>query len=126
MKTRAVLWTLALVVLLAVTAVAADVSGKWVAQVPGRGGNMQETTFNFKVSGATLTGSVTNPRGEMEISEGKASADEVSFVVIRKVQDMEMKTVYKGKIAGNEIQFTSEMQGGRGAGPQSFTAKRAQ
>jgi len=84
-KTRAVLWTLALVVLLAVTAVAADVSGKWVAQVPGRGGNTQETTFNFKVSGATLTGSVTNPRGETEISEGKASADEVSFVVVPEV-----------------------------------------
>jgi len=38
-----------------------------------------------------------------------------------------MKTVYKGKVAGDEIQFTSEMQGGRGpGGPQSFTAKRAQ
>src|SRR5262249_35022852 len=29
----------------------ADVSGKWTAQVPGRDGQPQETTFTFKVEG---------------------------------------------------------------------------
>lgn len=135
MKSHVVLWTMALVVLFAITAVAADISGKWVAQIPVTQGT-QETIFNFKVSGSTLTGSMSNP-WEQEISEGKVSAYEVSFVIIRKFNEMEMKTVYKGKIAGNEIQFTREMQrppdapgggggGGRGGGPQMFTARRAQ
>ena len=121
-----VLMTISLLLLCAFAATAADISGKWVAQIPGRGGNTQETTFTFKVSGGTLTGTVTNPRGDQEITEGKVSGDDVSFVVVRKFQDMEMKSVYKGKVAGNEIKFTMEMQGGRGGGtPIEFTAKKA-
>ncbi len=125
MKT-VVLMTMALLLLCAFTAAAADVSGKWVAQVPGRGGNMQDVTFTFKVSGATLTGTVTNPRGDQEITEGKVAGDDISFMVVRKFQDMEMKSIYKGKVAGSEIKFTMEMQGGRGGGaPVEFTAKRS-
>jgi hypothetical protein len=121
-----VVTTMALLLICAFAAVAADISGKWVAQVPGRQGNMQEVTFTFKVNGAALTGTVTNPRGDQEITEGKVSGDNISFMVVRKFQDMEMKTIYKGKVAGNEIKFTMEMQGGRGGGaPVEFTAKKA-
>ncbi len=121
---------MALLLVCAFTAAAADISGKWVAQIPGRGGNTQETTFTFKVDGANLTGTVTNPRGDQEITEGKVSGEDVSFVVVRKFQDMEMKSLYKGKVSGNEIKFTMEMQGGRGGGggqrpPTEFTAKKA-
>jgi hypothetical protein len=121
-----VLTTMALLLVCALTAAAADVSGKWVAQVPGRQGNTQEVTFNFKVDGAKLTGTMTNPRGDQEITEGKVAGDDISFMVIRKFQEMEMKSIYKGKVAGNEIKFTMEMQGGRGGGnPVEFTAKKA-
>jgi hypothetical protein len=130
-----VILTTVLFALCVVTAVAADISGKWTAQVPsGRDGTPQEQVFMFKVSGGSLTGTVASPRGEQEISEGKVSGEDVSFVVIRKFQEMEMKTLYKGKIAGNEIKFTREMQmpagggmGGRGGAmkPVEFTAKRA-
>ncbi|HSW49509.1 MAG TPA: hypothetical protein VLH09_05005, partial [Bryobacteraceae bacterium] len=62
-----------------------------------------------------------------EISEGKVSGDDISFVVVRKFQDMEMKSLYKGKVAGNEIKFTMTMQGGMGGDrpPTEFTAKKA-
>jgi hypothetical protein len=121
----AILMTM-LFALCAVTAVAADISGKWTAQVPGRDGTPQEQVFMFKVSGGSLTGTVSNPRGEQEISEGKVSGDDVSFVVVRKMQDMEMKTTYKGKISGNEIKFTSVRPGRDGAAgtPVEFTAKK--
>src|SRR5215813_9105906 len=36
----------------------ADINGKWTAQVPGREGQPQETTFTFKVEGDKLTGTV--------------------------------------------------------------------
>ena len=43
----------------AVGAAAAEVDGKWTAEVPGRQGNT-EMTFNFKAEGAKLTGTVAN------------------------------------------------------------------
>jgi hypothetical protein len=126
-RTRMVFCTLALLALCVISAVAADVSGKWVAQIPGRDGATMERVFTFKVNGATLTGTISTQRGEQEISEGKVAGDEISFVVVRKVQEREMKTTYKGKVSGNEIKFTSTMpgrDGGEGR-TQEFTAKRA-
>ena len=126
-RTRMVFCTLALLALSVIAAVAADVSGKWVAQIPGRDGATMERVFTFKVSGATLTGTISTQRGEQEISEGKVAGDEISFVVVRKVQEREMKTTYKGKVSGTEIKFTSTMpgrDGGEGR-TQEFTAKRA-
>jgi hypothetical protein len=49
---------------------AADVNGKWVAQVPGRQGGTQENTFTFKAEGEKLTGTVTGARGDAPIADG--------------------------------------------------------
>ena len=127
MRSQVVVLAVVLFALCAVTAVAADISGKWTAQVPGRDGTPQEQVFTFKVSGGSLTGTVAGARGDQEISEGKVSGDDVSFVVVRKMQDTEMKTTYKGKIAGNEIKFTSVRPGRDGAAgtPVEFTAKKS-
>jgi hypothetical protein len=117
----------ALLALCAVLAVAADISGKWVAQVPGRQGAAQETTFTFKVDGATLTGAVTNARGEQAITDGKVSGDAISFVTVMSFGGNEMKMLYKGTVAGSEIKFVREMQGGQGGRPPvEFVAKKAQ
>ncbi len=128
MKIRVVSSILALVALCAITAVAADISGKWVAQVPGRDGTPQEQTFMFKVTGGTLTGTITGGRGDQEISSGTVSGDDVSFVVIRKSQNGERKELYKGTIAGSEIKFTRTREGGGGGGgatPTTFVAKKS-
>ena len=122
MKTRILsIVAIALVAMLA-SAWAADVAGKWVAQIPGRQGTPTETTFNFKVDGDKLTGTMSNPQGETAISEGKINGNEISFVVIRNIGGNEMKLAYKGKVAGDEIKFTCELQGG--GQPQEFIAKR--
>jgi len=122
----------ALFALCAIAASAADVTGKWVAQMPGRDGATTEWTFNLKQAGETLTGAVTSPRGDQEISEGKVAGDAVSFVTVMSFGDMTMKFVYKGTVAGNEIKFTRSMEGGPGGGggrgpmgPQEFVAKKA-
>jgi len=121
-----VLSTMALLLICAFTAAAADFNGKWVAQVPGRQGNTMEQTYTFKVEGAKLTGTVSSQRGDQEITEGKVSGDDITFMIIRKFNEMEMKSIYKGKAAGNEIKFSMEMQGGRGGGtPIEFVAKKA-
>ena len=69
----------AMAVLLAMTVTAADVSGKWSAQVPGRNGQMRDTTFNLKADGDRLTGTMTGPQGDVEIKDGKISGDNLSF-----------------------------------------------
>ena len=129
MKRHMVFCTLALVALCAITALAADVSGKWVAQVPGRQGQPMETTFTFKVAGEKLTGMVSMQFGDQEISDGKVSGEDIAFVTVVDFGGNTVKIIYKGKIAGNEIKFTREMQGAPDGGaprpPVEFTAKRA-
>jgi hypothetical protein len=109
--------------LAAVAAFAADVSGKWVAQVPGRGGEMREATFTFKADGSNLTGSVTTPRGDAPISDGKIDGDDISFNQVLEFNGNQVKLIYKGKVSGGEIKFTRQREGGERT--VEFTAKRA-
>jgi hypothetical protein len=119
--------------LLTLTALAADVSGKWVAQMPGRGGQTHEATFTFKADGEVLTGTISGPRGDMEISDGKISGDQISFSQIMDFNGNQMKILYKGTVSGDQITFTRMREGGEGGaqgrkgggGPTQFTAKRA-
>lgn len=113
----------ALIALASVTTYAADVTGKWTAQVPGRDGQVREQTFTFKVDGETLTGTVSGMAGDVEIKDGTAKGDDIAFSVVRSFQGQEMKFLYKGKVSGNEIKFTSTREGGD-APPREFTAKR--
>jgi len=122
MKVKMLLIGSAVLLVLLAAAYAADVTGKWVAEMPGRGGQgTTQTTFDLKVDGAKLTGTMTSGQGEpAEISEGKVEGDNISFVVVRKRNDMEFKTLWKGKVSGDEIKFTREMQmppGGMGGPP---------
>jgi len=112
-----------LLLLAAMSAWAADVSGKWVAQVPGRNGQTREVTFNLKADGGTLTGTVTTMRGEAPISDGKIDGDNISFSQTLEFNGNSVKLMYKGTISGDEIKFTREREGGRGQGAE-FTAKR--
>mgnify|MGYP001547868497 FL=1 len=121
MKTRLAL----LGCLLAVAAWAADVSGKWTAQMPGRGGDTREVTFDLKADGAALTGTVSNPRGgATDISDGKVDGETVSFSVVREFNGNQIKMNYTGKVEGDEIHFKVERDGGQGRS-REFTAKRA-
>ena len=127
----AVVTSMALLLLGASTVAAADISGKWLAQVPGPNHLLLEPTFTFKVDGAKLTGTMTYPLGDqvyrLDITEGKVGGDDVSFVVVGKIGNAETRWIFKGTVAGNKIEFAMEMQGGQGGGtPAQFdvTAKR--
>ncbi len=124
MKTRLAFISLALALIAAAVALAADVNGKWTAQVPGRQGNAQETTFTFKVEGDKLTGTMSGRQGDTPIADGKISGDDISFTVTRERQGATIKQLFKGKVAGDEIKFTRSTEGGQGNQPVEFTAKR--
>jgi len=122
---RYTLFSMTLFCLVALSAQAADVSGQWLAQIPGRDGATMETTFTFKVSGAQLTGSMENQYGERQISDGKVSGDEISFSVHIDFGGNEMTFLYKGKVSGNQIKFNRERKGGEfGPANVEFVAKR--
>jgi hypothetical protein len=117
-----VVWAIVLGAVAVSAVLAADVSGKWVAQVPGRDGQAREVVFNLKADGDQLTGTVTTPRGERQISEGKVDGDQISFAEVIEFNGNQMKMLYKGKVAGDEIKFTRQREGDERG--QEFTAKR--
>ena len=112
-----------LTALCATLALAAGVTGAWKAQVPGREGATMELTFNFKQQGETLTGNVASAMGELPISEGKVSGDDISFTVVMNFGGNEVKMLYKGKVSGNEIKFTSQREGSDRV--REFVAKKS-
>lgn len=109
---------------LTLTAMAADVSGKWTAQVPGRNGQTRDAVFTFKADGNVLTGSVSGRMGDMPIADGKIDGDHISFTQTLEFNGNSLKFLYQGTVSGDEIKFTRTRDGGD-APPQEFTAKRA-
>jgi len=106
MRIRVLFLFVALVGLLAVTAIAADIDGKWKAEYSTPDGQTRTTTFTFKADGDKLTGTVSGRQADTPISEGKISGDEISFVVVRNMGGEERKMQYKGKVVGDEIKLT--------------------
>ncbi len=120
--TKRLIVVFSILLVVALAALAADITGKWVAQIPGRSGQARETTFTFKAEGGNLTGTMSGRQGETPISEGKISGDSISFVVTTERGGETMKWTFTGKVAGDQIQMKRE--GGQGAA-REFTAKRA-
>ena len=124
MQMRSLLGVCATLLVAAGTLLAADVTGKWTAEMQGRGGRARTVTFDLKQDGATLTGTVSGPMGrENAISDGKVDGDDISFTVNMEFNGNSMKINYTGKVSGDTIQFRSQREGGERT--QEFTAKKA-
>jgi hypothetical protein len=65
---------------LAATAFAADVNGKWVGNVETPNGPL-ELTYDFKVDGETLTGTVASAMGSLPLNKGKVAGDVLRYEV---------------------------------------------
>ncbi len=125
MRTRHLLCAVIAILTLLAWAWAADIAGKWTAQAQGA-----DITITFKVDGNTLTGTLDNSMaGPTDIKDGKIDGDSISFHVVRKMGEGEMKVVWHGKVTGDEIKFKREVQGGGmggpGGGAEEIIAKRA-
>jgi|HubBroStandDraft_6_1064221.scaffolds.fasta_scaffold717576_2 hypothetical protein len=109
--------------LLAVAAFAADVTGKWTAEVQGRQGT-QTVTLNLKSDGAALTGSFQGARGgPVDISDGKVDGNKISFSITREIQGNSIKILYEGVASGDSISFKSHPEQAPDR-VQEFTAKK--
>jgi opacity protein-like surface antigen len=96
--------------LFAMAASAADITGKWKANVDTPNGGI-ELTFDLKADAAKLTGTVGSPMGEQAISDGKVDGDNLSFTVKFNGQNGEFVINYKGKVTGSEMKLTSSFPG---------------
>jgi hypothetical protein len=105
---------------------AVDFTGNWIVRIPSSQGVIK-TVFCFEVDGTELTGKVITPEGDTPISEGSIDGDEISFVVKRNIGGKQIVQRYRGKLAGrvygDEITFTRELQSGTGK-TEGFIAKR--
>ena len=113
----------AVAILLVMTASAADVSGKWVGNMPTRDGQTRETTFDLKASGAKLSGTMSGPQGAIEIQDGKVSGGDISFKVSFDAGGNTIVILFNGTVSGDEIKFTRKREGADQS--QQFTAKKA-
>jgi hypothetical protein len=128
--TKKLLFVTTILMIAAFGLLAADVSGKWVAEQPGRnGGPPRQITFTFKVDGSKLTGTVSQPgrNGNMDsdISDGKVDGDNISFKVSRTMGDQTMTTEYTGTVSGDTINLKMNMNGPNGPMTRELTAKKS-
>ena len=149
--TKKLLFVFAILLAVAFVAAAADVSGKWTYEQPGRGGNPVTVTITLKADGAKLTGTVLGGFGgggrgrgrggdngsaaptpppaptPVEISDGKVDGNTITFTVKREGPNGTMTTSYKGTLDGDTLQLEITRPGRNGGDPQTakFTAKRA-
>ncbi len=126
--TKKLLFVCTILLVASFSLLAADITGKWVAEQPGRnGGPPRQTTFVFKADGAKLTGTMTGGgRGgaaptPIEISDGKIDGDKVSFTVKRETPNGSMEMKYNGTISGDELKLKFTMMDQE----REITAKRS-
>lgn len=124
MRVARILSLAVVVALCSVAAQAGDASGKWKAEFDTQVG-VQKYVFDLKVDGEKLTGTATFERmgqkGQAELKEGSAKGDDISFVEILDFQGNEVRIIYAGKVAADEIKFTRKVGD---IATEEFTAKR--
>ena len=124
---KKLLFVMAAILVITFVGSAADATGKWVAQVAGRNGATQEVTFNLKVDGGSLTGTVTGGGGggrrgggaaapqPREISDAKIDGDKISFSVKAEFNGQTRVTSYSGIVEGDTLKLKQTRQGRNGA-----------
>ncbi len=93
------------------------IDGKWKGEMQGPNGSMG-LTFDFKVTGDSLTGSVQGGMGEMPITNGKVNGKTFSFDV--DVNDMTFS--HQCTVMGDSISM--KINGFQGGEPMDIILKR--
>src|SRR5579884_1962085 len=95
---------------------AADLTGHWVASISLPHGQTRETSLWLKADGDLLTGYMSNNQGDIAISHGKISGNEISFEIIRDYFGEERKAEYTGTVTDEGLVLHMPAAGGRGGG----------
>ena len=99
---------------------AADIDGKWTAQV-GKGGKVTET-LTLRANGNKLTGTLERPNGTADVTEGVINGNNVSFKVVRNRDGEAATQQYRGTLSGTDLKLTVT---GRRGGTRDVDFKKA-
>lgn len=101
---------------------AADPTGTWSGDQPGRDGQTYHITFKLKADGGKITGTMSGDQFEQPIQNGEIHGDDISFTVhLEFGNGIDLK--YTGKVAADRIDFKVQRDGSDQAQP--FVAKKA-
>jgi len=131
--TKKLLFVTAILLVLAMGAFAADVSGKWTYEQPGRGGGPgRPVTITLKQTGDNITGQVPgmgrggdNPPPPSEITNGKIEGDHITFEVKREFNGNTMVQKFDGTVKGDQINFKITRDTQNGPQTNEVVAKKA-
>jgi hypothetical protein len=131
--TKKLLFVMTILLVASFALMAADVSGKWTYEQPGRGGNPgRPVTITLKQDGAKLTGSVPgfgrgggDPPPPTEITDGKVDGNNVSFTVKREMGGNTVVSKYEGTLDGDNLKLKITRDTQNGPQTNEVTAKRS-
>jgi hypothetical protein len=129
--TKKLLFVTTLLLVVAIGAFAADLSGKWTYSMAGRDGQSRDVTITLKQDGSTLTGSVPGmgrggqPGQEMQITNGKVDGDKFSFETKMEFNGNTRVTKYEGTSSGSELKMKVTRETQNGPQTTEVTAKKA-
>ena len=134
--TKKLLFVTTILLVVALGAFAADVTGKWTYEQAGRqGGNPRTITMNLKADGSKLTGTVSGMMGrggggggtppDMEIMNGKVDGNNVSFETKMEFNGNTRVTKYEGTLSGTDLKLKITREGQNGPQTTEVTAKKA-
>jgi hypothetical protein len=111
-------------VMFPISAMAADVTGTWKAEIETQVGKFKYT-YILKQDGAKVTGKIQSElegeKRESTVIEGKITDDIIEFTEMMNFQGNDLKITYKGKITADGINFTRQVGE---FGSETFVAKR--
>ena len=109
---------------------AADATGTWTWTRQGRGGGGEvKMTLKLKVAGEKLTGTLSSPGRDgqvtdTEITDGKVKGEEISFTVTREFNGNKFTTKYNGKVTADTIKGKTESERNGQTQSRDWEAKR--
>jgi hypothetical protein len=119
---------LACVALLAGSALAGDIDGKWTSERKMERDGQSFTIkqmYDLKSDGNKLKGSITVMFGDNEmkadVKDGKIDGNKFSFTATMQTPNGEFKTNYEGTVEGSTIKGTTSREGGQS---RPFEAKK--
>ncbi|HLW76443.1 MAG TPA: glycoside hydrolase family 27 protein, partial [Bryobacteraceae bacterium] len=112
-----------LLLLVAVSSFAADLSGTWRFEIAARDGSTRQTLYIFKADGSAFTGMVVSPGDRRDVVNGKIDGNQFTFDTKFEFDETGRLTPYKGEIAGDSISITPVRTNGKNP-PRATTATR--
>lgn len=102
-------------------ALAADLNGIWVGQIPARNGDKLDIAFQLKQSpNGAITGKLYGDYRSTPISEGRLDGDAITFTLLaeeqagNQINDSRLK--FTGTIKDGEIELTRKRESSTNAG----------